>query len=80
MPPASATIPAGFWGCLLVWEEDWAEDTGHGETCCLEQLTHGLTGIADMWTDSVEELDYTVRSISLSFSLRTVESNSLHTV
>ena len=51
-------------------EEDWAEDTGHGETCCLEQLTHGLTGIADMWTDSVEELDYTVRTISLSLCTR----------
>jgi len=37
-------------------EEDWLEDCCGEDNLSFEKFTHGLTGVADMWTDSVEEL------------------------
>ena len=41
-------------------EEDWAEDAEGGQTITLAQYSQGLFGVADMWTDKVDELEYVV--------------------
>ena len=40
--------------------DDWVEDLGGDLTMNFERYALGLCGIADMWTDSVDELDYVV--------------------
>lgn len=40
--------------------DDWREDLNGAETMNFERYALGLCGIADMWTDSVDELDYVV--------------------
>ena len=47
-------------------EEDWAEDL-HGaeaeEGMSIEQYADGLFGVADMWTDTVDELEAYCRAL-----------------
>ena len=40
--------------------EDWHEDSGRQPTISFEDFCVGLSGVADMWTDTVDELAYVV--------------------
>ena len=41
-------------------EEDWEEDRAGAAAMTFEQYANGLTGIADMWTETVDELEYVI--------------------
>ena len=40
--------------------EDWDDDLGGATEMTLEMYLEGLIGIADQWTDTIDELDYCV--------------------
>merc|ERR1712185_271747 len=41
-------------------EEDWVDDLDGDEEMTFQRYADGLFGIADMWTDTVNELEYVV--------------------
>ena len=41
-------------------DEDWEEDSCGAESMEFEKYAKGLFGIADMWTDKVDELEYVI--------------------
>ena len=41
-------------------EDDWEEDLGDAESMTAELFVEGIVQIADMWTDTVGELDYLI--------------------
>ena len=47
-------------GALLAAEDDWEEDLGDADAMTAELFVEGIVQIADMWTDTVGELDYLI--------------------
>eukprot|EP00966_Prymnesium_polylepis_P312898 7230635-Prymnesium_polylepis.1 len=41
-------------------EEDWIDDLAGGAKMTFDKYASGLFGIADLWTETIEELDYVV--------------------
>ena len=41
-------------------DEDWLDDLAGNETMTFDLYANGLIGIADLWTETIEELDYIV--------------------
>ena len=42
--------------------EDWLDDLNGAEEMTLDLFLEGLIGIADQWTDTIDELEYVVRA------------------